>query len=96
MCLEPEPEIDAEGYPVFIFHPDCNCRACTEQKSQHDSYTIEMIARVGRLHRQRCEEMSVAVSAAAIERKSKSIVYLKNGARTALRRWSPALPTEMH
>lgn len=94
------PELDEDGKPIFMFE-GCECPSCMILRAQHDSWKIEMIARLGRLlqrHRARLRlsEFELALLGTDFKRVTANFAEAARGASEALEKWEPALPVMVH
>ena len=91
-----EPDVDDEGYLVFPFE-GCSCPNCMILRAQHDSWKIEMIARLGRVLQRiraklRLSEFELALLGTDFKRVTANFAASSRGASEALEKWEPALP----
>jgi len=102
MTIHPrtDPVLDGDGKPVFLFE-GCWCPNCMVLRAQHDSWKIEMIARLGRLlqrHRAklRLGKFELALLGTDFKRVAANFAEASRGASEALEKWEPALPVSVH
>ena len=95
-----DPVLDGDGKPVFLFE-GCECPNCMILRAQHDSWKIEMIARLGqRLQLTRAKlrlgKFELALLGTDFKRVTANFAVLARGANEALEKWEPALPVTVH
>ena len=91
-----EPETDAEGFAVFPYE-DCDCSACMTLRAQHDSHTVEMIARVVvRLNAVAFELDGLKPTELEYAEATSRFDILYEGMIEALQKWEPAMPVKVN
>ena len=95
-----DPVFDGDGKPAFLFE-GCECPNCMILRAQHDSWKIEMIARLGRVLQRiraklRLSEFELALLGTDFKRVTANFAASSRGASEALEKWEPALPVTVH
>ena len=91
-----EPETDAEGFAVFPYE-GCDCPGCMTMRAQHDSHTVEMIARVvRRMHKAAAKMHAHEPTELEYAEATSRFDVLYEGMTEALQKWEPAMPVQVN